>query len=90
MAGSAAAANNCLSAHRNRNNAVGSSGFAARLSTQLRTTLWLFRKYMNGGRSGPRSFDQRFREMWKNATRQTWPRAVLPEKQSPSVYVVAL
>ena len=43
---------------------MGSGGFAGRLSTPLRTTLWLFREYMNGGRSGPRSFDRRFQAMW--------------------------
>ena len=43
---------------------LGSGGFAGRLSTPLRTTLWLFRKYTCAARSGPRSFDRRFRAMW--------------------------
>ena len=33
-------------------------GFAGRLSTPQRTTRWPFRKYMDGGRSGLRSFDR--------------------------------
>ena len=45
----------------------GGSGFAGRLSTPLRTTLWLFREYMSGGRSGLRSFDRRCGPLWMAA-----------------------
>ena len=44
--------------------ALSQHGFAGLLSTLLRTTLWPFRESMSGGRSGPRSFDQRCRPVW--------------------------
>ena len=70
-------------------------GFAGRLSTSRRTTRWLFREYMNGGRDGPRSFDRQRGPLWivergvSNeracgwAGRATWPLTTCPRARAP-------